>query len=173
MNIFPHAYVVNFDAVVREMDITKFEQLVTEYLGNYTSVLVGTIDLEEQELFVLGEAKKLELDSEAGMAKLHFDMEEGARTWEEPLSSLVKSHDASFDIKEPEQGLMRVKVIYLTFDNGERESTWFFVDQDHLQNPLDYVVEFWRHVHHFGDDFDSGSCCSTNMFRPQTTASEK
>jgi hypothetical protein len=164
MRIFPHGNVVNFQESAREMTAVELEKLLNQVLIR-GRVLTGSVDLQQSELVIYGQALSIELNEETDCVTLRTVADDGVEeTHTHAFSDLLISHEVHFDIEEPEGRTVRYSVYYLTF-NGETiapalEQTWFFADAEAVTRPLDCVVEFWRQASQTGRDadFSSGGC---------------
>ncbi|MDR6225254.1 hypothetical protein [Desmospora profundinema] len=171
MRIFPHGNVVNFQGSVREMTASELERLLERVLDEGT-ILAGSLDLQQSELVVYGQAIGIQLDEEADRITLTTRTEDGEEhTNRSAFEDLLISHEMHFDIEEPEGETVRYTVYYMTFSGDSAapspEKTWFFADEQAVTRPLDCVVEFWRQAGESGRDadFTSNGCSVPASFK--------
>ncbi|MFS8513218.1 MAG: hypothetical protein LOD87_05805, partial [Planifilum fulgidum] len=113
MRVFPHGNVVNFQASVREMFAADLERLLNRAVKG-ASALTGTIDADEGKLLLYGRVREVVIDEQADRFAIRFrDMEnqadrEAVRSYEK----LSISHEAHFDIEDPDRGTIRYSVYY-------------------------------------------------------------
>ncbi|GAA5344219.1 hypothetical protein [Planifilum fimeticola] len=168
MRVFPHGNVVNFQASVREMFSADLERLLNRAIEG-TSVLTGTIDADQGELRLYGRIRDVEIDEQGDRFAIRFrDMENQAdREAVRSFEQLSISHEAHFDIEDPDRGTVRYSVYYVTFtgEDGEEE-TFFFAGENSASRPLDCVAAFWDQVRNVGRDTDFSSSGCASKFRP-------
>src|SRR5690606_19536563 len=105
MRVFPHGNVVNFQACVREMFSADLERLPNRW-SEGTSVLTGAIEADQGVLHLYGRIRDVEIDEQGDRFAIRFrDMEnqadrEAVRSYEK----LSISHEAHFDIEDPDRG---------------------------------------------------------------------
>lgn len=168
MRVFPHGNVVNFQSSVREMFADDLERLLKR-AGEGTSVLTGTIDAEEGTLHLYGRMSDIEIREQEDRFVIRFRTLEGDADRESVRSfeSLMLSHEAHFDIEDPDRGTVRYSAYYVTFTGEDgREETFFFADEQSVSRPLDCIVAFWDHVRNVGRDADFESSGCAAKFRP-------
>lgn len=168
MRVFPHGNVVNFQASVREMFAADLERLLNR-AAEATSVLTGTIDAEEGKLHLYGRIRDVEIDEQEDRFAIRFrDMENQAdREAVRSFAQLSVSHEAHFDIEEPDRGTIRYTVYYVTFTGEDGvEETFFFAGEEPASRPLDCVAAFWDQVRDVGRDTDFSSSGCASKFRP-------
>jgi len=174
MKVFPHGYVVNFQASAREMYPKDLDAKLKKAISQCGNLMAGTISIPRQALHVFGTAESFEVLEEQERVSLCFRRQDGeTEEREHPLSALLISHEARFDIHDPVKGTVPCTVLYVTFADGEdtdEEITYFFTDPEAVTHPLDCVAEFWLQVHEVGRDvnFDEVGCAA-NLWKPDRT----
>lgn len=169
MRVFPHGNVVNFQASVREMFAEDLLRLLNR-ANEGTSVLTGTIDADEGELHLYGRMNDIEIQEQDDRFAIRFrTMEDEAdREAVRSYEQLSISHEAHFDIEDPERGTVRYSVYYVTFTGEDgKEETFFFADEKAVSRPLDCVAAFWDHVRDVGRDTDFSSTGCASKYRPE------
>ncbi|MBA4492933.1 hypothetical protein ACFO25_08410 [Paenactinomyces guangxiensis] len=158
MNAFSHGCVVNFQESVREMFASDLDRLINDLLKQSDAVLLGTIDLEKEELHLYGHARTIQFDEQTNRCEIVFTTmeEQPGETIRYSLEDLVISHEALFDIVDEGKGQVSYRVLYVTFANPEsgQETTYFLADENAVSHPLACVAEFWQQVSEVGRDVD-------------------
>jgi hypothetical protein len=174
MKVFPHGYVVNFQESAREMYPKDLDAKLKIAISQCENLMVGTISIPKQELHVFGTAESFDVLEEQDLVHIRFRRQDGeTEEREHPLSALIISHEARFDIQDPAKGTVPYTVLYVTFVDGEdtdEEITYFFTNPEAVTHPLDCVAEFWMQVHEVGRDVDFDEVgCAANLWKPNRT----
>lgn len=158
MRVFTHGSNVNFQTSAREMYASDLHRLLQRRLQESTSLLLGTLDLNRQELKIYGTLVQAEISEEKNQCSFTFSLmnQEGEQTIEHSYEELLISHEARFDIIDDQKGNVEYGVLYISFLNEQtgEETTYFFADEKEVSNPLACVVQFWEKVHEVGRDID-------------------
>lgn len=155
--VFTHGSVVNFQTSAREMYLEDLKILLNRFLSDTAALLLGTINLDRQELHQYGYVQSFHFDQEDRLFRCSFIPFESSEVKEitQSITELQISHEAHFDVIDAKQGKLRYQVVYVTFedDNG-KEITYFFADGKCVEDPLMYIATFWEQVSEVGRDVD-------------------
>lgn len=154
MKVFTHGSNLNFQTSAREVYATDLHTLLQPYRPTDESILLGSISLEKEEIFLHGHIQSMTVQPE-GDWRVHYRLVE---TDEErqlvlPVEQIVLTQEAKFEVIEQENPLV-YQVFYLTFSKGEEEITYFLAPGERVVEPLAYVAEFYRHTAEVGRDID-------------------
>lgn len=155
--VFTHGSNVNFQESAREMFLSDLESLLNQYLQASEKLLLGTINLERQELHQYGYVESFDIDQEQMRFRCVFTPFESSKVREvaHSLTDLQISHEAKFDVIDHKLGKLFYQVAYVTFEDHQGdELTYFFADGKRVENPLMYVASFWEKVSEVGRDVD-------------------
>lgn len=122
MRIFPHGNIINFEASIREMTAPELERLMQNFISRNTPVMTGLLDMSDQAVYVYGNTETITLDEESDRVEMIACSEEGENRIVRPFSSLEISHETHFDIEDPDQGVIRFPVFYVSFSKGEKDT---------------------------------------------------
>lgn len=166
--IFTHGSNVNFQESACEMTPKDLDVLLKNYLTYSESLLVGTIHLNKQELYQYGIVQTAEIDPDSNQFHCSFTPIQlsDVQHLSHSMNELVISHEARFDVLVNEQEKTQYQVAFVTFNNEKaKEITYFFADQQKVENPLEYIIAFWELVSEVGRDVDfSLTGCSAHDF---------
>ncbi|PTX58281.1 hypothetical protein C8P63_11728 [Melghirimyces profundicolus] len=172
MRVFPHCNIINFQGSVREMKAPWLKRLLKEALSDDGPLLAGLLDMEQEAVYVYGQAERITVSEEEDRVEVVTRSDEGEiHRISRPFSHLDRSHEVRFDIDEPSRGVIRYPVYYVTFNaegNGSKqEATLFLAPIEPVSRPLDCVVEFWNQIRDLGrdTDFQGNGCCVTPGFK--------
>jgi hypothetical protein len=169
MKIFSHGSIVNFQPSAREMFPHDLERLLRHFIADTDSVLVGTIDLEVSEIRVYGRTKSVQFNEPLDRVTFIYAFldKPDLHIVQHTIEELTISHEAMFDILDRGEQSIPYRVLYVTFaaEEQEKEVTYFFADEDMVQEPLAYVAEFWQQVIEVGRDVDfHRTGCAANVW---------
>ena len=157
MRVFPHGNIVIFEASVREMTGPGLDRLLKNVISDHAPVVAGLLDMDQQAVFVFGQAKQIRVDEQEDRVEVITQSEDGEENAiSRTISDLVISHEVYFDIEDAST-VVRYPVFYVTFNKeGEAsgEETLFLAPRDKVSQPLECVVEFWNQSGEVGRDVD-------------------
>lgn len=155
MKVFTHGSNVNFQVSAREMVPSDLQNVFTRYMQKTDALLLGTIDLNRQELHQYGYVRTIQIDDDRFQCTFTpFETQEVQQVTYE-TETLQISHEACFDVLDPKNGKLCYQVAYVTFENEQGdEKTYFLADAKPVENPLMYIAAFWEQVHEVGRDTD-------------------
>jgi len=169
MKVFTHGSMVNFQASAREMFAEDLQRLFQERLREHSSILFGTIDLDQEVLNIYGTLIQAEISEDENRCVFTFSLSDGneEKFVEQPFEELLISHEARFDILDEEKKQVEYSVLYVSFlseETGE-ETTYFFADESGISHPLACVAQFWEQVHEVGrdTDFNVSGCAAHDL----------
>lgn len=153
MKVFTHGSNVNFQLSAREMYPADLEKVLSRYLHQAHKLLLGTIDLDRQELHQYGYVRTIQVDDQQFRCTfMPFESTELSEV-SYAIEDLQISHEGHFDVLDQQGEPFHYQVAYVTFEDQGEEKTYFFADVD-VENSLMYIATFWEQVHEVGRDTD-------------------
>lgn len=154
MKVFTHGSNLNFQTSAREVYATDLHTLLQPYQPTKRSILLGSISLEKEEIYLHGHVLQMTIQPENEWCVYYrLNETEEERQLRQPVEQIVLTQEAKFDIIEQEQS-HTYQVFYLTFTKEEEEITYFLAPAEGVTEPLAYVAEFYRHTAEVGRDID-------------------